>query len=461
METQELQQAHRAPARGRFELGFWVIAFAYVVVMAVTTAPSPLYGLYQQRDGFSTFTITLIFASYSLGSTSSLFLLGHMSDWFGRKRVLLPGIVVSAAGALVFLLWRDLPGLYVGRVLGGLSVGMVSATATAYLGELHARSRPEASMRRAQMAGTVFNVGGLAIGALVAGLLAQYAHSPLTVPWVVLLAALGVAFIAVVAIPETRTRVVPRPKYRPQRISVPAQARGQFFAATGAAGIAFAGLGLFTGLAGVILVETLHRTSLALSGATVFAVFAGGAAVQFVSMAWSRRTVLVAGMVLLVAGLGLVVLSAWLPTPNLALFLIGGVVAGMGSGAIFKGSLGTMMMIADPEHRAETLAGLLLAGYLGLSVPAIGMGVALRQVSPKVTLLGFSLVVVAALVAAAPALLRADRAAASAPSTIPDTGPSSTSLVTVAPAPAGVAGSPGIAPSSNGQRIPVESHRAS
>jgi MFS family permease len=461
MDTQELQQDSRNPSRGRFELGFWVIAFTYVVVMAVTTAPSPLYGLYQQRDGFSTFTITLIFASYSLGSTSSLFLLGHLSDWFGRKRVLLPGIVVSAAGAVVFLLWRDLPGLYVGRVLGGLSVGMVSATATAYLGELHARSRPEASMRRAQMAGTVFNVGGLAVGALVAGVLAQYVHSPLTVPWVVLLAALGVAFLAVVAIPETRTRVVPRPKYRPQRISVPAQARGQFFAATGAAGIAFAGLGLFTGLAGVILVETLHRTSLALSGATVFAVFAGGAAVQFVSMAWSRRTVLVAGMVLLVAGLGLVVLSAWLSTPNLALFLIGGVVAGMGSGAIFKGSLGTMMMIADPDHRAETLAGLLLAGYLGLSVPAIGMGVALRQVSPKVTLLGFSLVVVAALLAAAPALLRADRAAASAPSTIPDTGPSSTSLVTVAPAPAGVAGSPAVAPSPNGRGIPIESKRAS
>jgi predicted MFS family arabinose efflux permease len=434
MDEHELQRTVAAPARGRFEFGFWVVAFTYVVVMAVTTAPSPLYGLYQQRDGFSTFTITLIFASYSLGSTSSLFLLGHISDWFGRKWILLPGIVVSAAGVLVFLLWRDLLGLYVGRVLGGLSVGMVSATATAYLGELHARSKPQASMRRAQMAGTVFNAGGLAVGALIAGLLAQYVHSPLTIPWVVLLAALGVAFVAVASIPETRARVVPRPAYRPQRITVPAGARGQFFAATGAAGIAFAGLGLFTGLAGVILVETLHRTSLALSGATVFAVFASGVAFQFVSMAWSRRAVLRTGMGLLLAGLGLVVTSVWLPSPNLALFLIGGVVMGMGSGAIFKGSLGTVMMIADPDHRAESLAGLLLAGYLGLSVPAIGMGVALRQVSPKVTLLGFSLVVVATLIAAAPALLRADRSGvASSPSR--PTVPASTPPSALSPAP--------------------------
>lgn len=460
METQELEQNTGAPTRGRYEFGFWAVAFTYLVVMAVSTAPSPLYGLYQQRDGFSTFTITLIFASYALGSTSSLFLLGHMSDWFGRKMVLLPGIVVSASGALVFLLWRDLPGLYVGRVLGGLSVGMVSATATAYLGELHRRSKPQASMDRAQLASTVFNVGGLGVGALIAGLLAQYVHSPLTVPWVVLLCALGIAFVAVAAVPETRARVIPRPAYRPQRISVPVHARGQFFAAIGAAGIAFAGLGLFTGLAGVILVESLHRTSLALAGATVFAVFAGAVVIQFMSISWGRRTVLMAGMGLMLAGVALVVLSAWLPTPNLALFLIGGVVAGMGSGAIFKGSLGTVMMIADPEHQAEALAGLLLAGYLGLSIPAIGLGVALRQVSPKVTLLGFSLVVTGALLAAAPTLLRADRARASVPAANLARMPTSESPATLVATPDLVVEAVTVSTSAQSRTIRVESKQA-
>jgi MFS family permease len=54
------------------------------------------------------------------------------SDWYGRKRVLLAGIGLSAASALVFLLWRDLPGLYVARLLTGLSLGAVAGTATAY-----------------------------------------------------------------------------------------------------------------------------------------------------------------------------------------------------------------------------------------------------------------------------------------------------------------------------------------
>src|SRR4029077_18521516 len=124
----------------RYELGFWVVLFALLAVMALGTAPSPLYGLYQRRDGFSTFTITLIFAAYSAGTVVSLFLAGSVSDWYGRKTVLIPGVLLSAVSAVVFLVWRDLPGLYLGRILTGVSVGVVSAAATAYETELHMRS---------------------------------------------------------------------------------------------------------------------------------------------------------------------------------------------------------------------------------------------------------------------------------------------------------------------------------
>jgi hypothetical protein len=393
-------------ANSRFEIGFWSVAFAYLAVMAMGTVPSPLYGLYQSRDGFTTFTITLIFAAFSLGSTISLFLAGHISDWYGRKRILIPGILLSALGAAVFLLWRDLPGLLVARFIGGLSVGAVAATATAYLLDLQRHGRPQTSMMRAQLAGTSVNVGGLGLGALVSGLLAQYVRSPLTVPYLVLLGALGVALALVVMAPDPQRPAVPRPAYRPQRVAVPRNARGQYFAAIAGVAIAFAGLGLFTSLAGVFLVGTLHRTALSLAGATVFAVFFGAVVVQFVSIRWSRRAVLVAGMGLEVLGLGLVVLAAWLSSPSLAAFLIGGLVCGSGAGLTFKGSFGTVMMISDPARRAESAAGVLLAGYLGLSVPAIGVGVALQEVSTKVTLLGFAVFVASVIVTAAPIMLR-------------------------------------------------------
>jgi MFS family permease len=378
-----------------------------MTVLAVGAIPSPLYGLYQARDGFSTFTITLIFAAFSLGTTTSLFLVGHISDWYGRKRIMLPGLAMGAASVLVLLLWRDLPGLYLGRIMGGLAVGAVSGTATAYLAELHAASHPGESPRRVQLVSAGVSVFGIGIGALISGLLAQYVTSPLTVPYLVFLGLFVAAGIGVLLTPETRERRVPVPKYHTQRVSVPARARGQFFAATAGAAVAFAGFGLFTSLAGFVLNGTLHRTALSLAGATVFTVFAGATAMQFITMTWNRRTVLVAGMASMVGGIGLVVLSVWLSSPSLALFLIGGFLTGLGSGGMFKGSLGTVMMISELEHRAEAVAGILLAGYVGLSVPAISAGVALSAgVSTKDTLLGFAIAVAIALALTVPVLLR-------------------------------------------------------
>lgn len=46
------------------------------------------------------------------------------------------------------------------------------------------------------------------------------------------------------------------------------------------------------------------------------------------------------------------------------------------------------------------------AGYAGLSVPVLGLGIALQHVSPRLTLLVFALVVGLAILAGAPVLVR-------------------------------------------------------
>src|SRR3954466_2324495 len=120
----------QAPPR-RHGAGRWAVVFAFVAVMAFSTVPTPLYTLYQARDGFSTLVITVIFAAYAVGVIVSLFFAGHVSDWVGRRRALVPAVLVRVPGARRLLLWRALPGLLVGRVLSGLSVGVVTATATA------------------------------------------------------------------------------------------------------------------------------------------------------------------------------------------------------------------------------------------------------------------------------------------------------------------------------------------
>src|SRR5205085_5595182 len=118
------------------------------------------------------------------------------------------------------------------------------------------------------------SLGGLGLGGLVSGLLAQFAGRPLGLSFIVALGALLLAEIGLVAAPETRGARIPRPRYRPQRLSVPPRARGRFLAAAVGAAIAFALFGLVTSLAPSFHEETLHQPSHALAGAISFAMFA-------------------------------------------------------------------------------------------------------------------------------------------------------------------------------------------
>lgn len=398
----------------RHRLGFWAVAFAFLTVMAFSTLPSPLYGFYQARDGFSSFTVTVIYGAYAIGVVAALLLAGHVSDWHGRRRVLLPAIATSIVSAIVFLAWRDVPGLIVARIVNGLSVGVVAATATAWLTELHAKARPDASALRAQLTAIGVNLGGLGLGPVVSGALAQWVGSPLTIPYVVFLVALGVAAALVALTPETRDRPDPMPAYRVQRVSVPDEARGAFWNAAWGAFIAFGAQGLFTGLTATFLVGTLHETSHLLAGVTVFAVFGAGVVAQLSLATAPPRRLLVTGTSLMVAGLVVTPIAVWLSSPSYALFLIGGALTGGGAGAVFKGSLGSVIAITEPHQRAEALAGVFLAGYVGLSLPVVGAGIALQATSARNTLLGFAVVEIVAIVAVARRMLASDARAADA-----------------------------------------------
>src|SRR6266567_2475624 len=238
----------RSPGRG-----FWIAGYVFAVTMAFSTIPTPLYVLY---------------------------LAGHVSDWLGRRRMIVTALAVNMASGIVFLAWPTVPGLIAGRVISGISIGMLTATATVYLSELHAAARPGQPGRRAEVVATAANLGGLGLGALLAGLLAQYAGHGLQLPFLVSEALMLAGALALAAAPETVARPRPRPRYHPQRVSVPAADRPAFLAAVFATVAAFALLGLFTSLAPGFIAGTLGDRSHALAGLAAFVVFGAAALAQ-------------------------------------------------------------------------------------------------------------------------------------------------------------------------------------
>ena len=147
----------------------------FAVCMAGTTLPTPLYPLYQDKFGFSELTVTVVYALYAFAVIGVLLLVGNASDAVGRRPVLLCGLGFAALSAVCFLCATGLGWLYVGRLLSGLSAGLFTGAATAYVMEL----APEGGASRATFVATAANMGGLGCGPLLSGLLAQYAAWPL------------------------------------------------------------------------------------------------------------------------------------------------------------------------------------------------------------------------------------------------------------------------------------------
>lgn len=395
-----VRACHHDPVRMRAETGFWVVSTAFLVFMSYSTVPTPLYPLYEQADRFPVSVITVIFAAYAFGVMVALYLAGHVSDRTGRRRVLVVATLVSALSAVMFLLWQhDVVGLIAARLVNGASIGMFTATATAYLGELRAAARPGEPPVFAASIASAANLGGLALGPLIGGVFAEALPSPLVLPHVVYLVLLLAIALALVFVPETVVRPTSRVAYRPQRLSVPQGTGSTFWPAAFGAFAGFAVFGLLSSLTPTFLVETFDERDHLVAGAVTFAVFGASA---FGQLALGRLALgPQLGLAAIACATGLAGVAVGAVTSSLALFVVGGVVAGLGVGVLFKSAVATAAAVADPQRRGETLALLFLIAYAGVAGPVLIVG-AVLVIAPLVpVLLAFTALVLAATVWAA------------------------------------------------------------
>jgi predicted MFS family arabinose efflux permease len=378
----------RRERRSPHAVGLASAGFALSIVMLGTTLPTPLYGLYRERFGFSELMITVIFATYAAGVIASLLLFGRLSDQIGRRRMLLPGLALAALSAIAFLLADGLALLLVGRVLAGLAAGIFTGTATATLVDLAGPQRRE----KATLTATIANMGGLGCGPLLAGLLAQWAGSPLRLPFWVYLALLVPAAIGIWAMPEP-VAATSRLRLRPQALTVPTEMRTTFVEAALAGFAGFAVLGLFTAVAPAFLGQELGVTSPAVVGLVVFAVFAASMVGQALLEQVPESAPMPAGCVALIAGMGLLALG--LALPSLALLVLGGVVAGLGHGLAFRAGLTAVNTSAPAERRAAVASSFFVVMYVAISLPVIGVGVLAQATGLRTAGLTFATVVAA------------------------------------------------------------------
>jgi MFS family permease len=380
--------------------GFVLVAYAFLVTMVGTTLPTPLYPLFEQRYSFGELMVTVIFAVYALGVIAGLLVFGNLSDEIGRKPVLLTGLAFSAISALLFVFAGSLVPIFAGRVVSGLSAGVFTGTATAMLVDL----APGGRRRMASFVAVVVNLGGLGLGTLLSGLLADHARSPLRLPFIVDLVLLVPAVLGLVVTPETVQRHAFRLRF--QRLSVPPEVRSVFIRGATAGFGSFAVAGVFSSVAPVFLGAILGRTSHALAGAIVFILFSASIVGQLLVSRLSDRRALILGCALLAGGVGLLALALWIE--SLAALIASASVVGLGQGLVIGAGLAAINQRAPVEHRGETASSVFVVMYVGLSLPVIGVGVAANAWSLRGAGIAFSAAVAALVLTVLVSLSRSD-----------------------------------------------------
>ena len=377
--------------------GFWLAAGVFFLLFFAAAAPSPLYGVYQAQWRFSAITLTVVFAAYALLLLVTLLVLGSVSDYLGRRRVILASLAMAAGACGLFLAAHGVGLLFAARALQGAAVG----TAISALGAALIDLQPEGS----GIAPVITSAGsllGLAAGALGTSVLVQYGPAATHLIWWLLLAVSLAVAAAVLAMPET---VPARPgvlaSLRP-RVAVPRQARRTFGMALPCLVATWMLTGFCLSLGPSLAAQVLRSPDLLWGGLVIFLVAGTGAVASVVFRGVSGPTAMLAGCLTLFAGA--VVTLAAIQTTSAAAFLAGIAVAGAGLGTGWLGAFRTVSARAVPGQRAGLIAAIFIVSYVAFSVPVVVAGVATTHVGLHRTALVYC-AVIAVLVAVAAASL--------------------------------------------------------
>lgn len=363
------------PAAGRYPIA----AAAIALLLAGVFMPTPLYQLYHREWGLSPSQISVVFASYAASLIPSLLFLGGISDGIGRRRTLLIAITIAAIGSLVFAFASSLSWLIAARVLQGVALGIGLPTAVAAIREwMDDAMRPQA--------GTVAIVGtsiGAAFGALMAGILAEYAPLPNSLTFFVHIALLALLAAAVASVPSC-PHLGPASHERFPTIS--RAIRRPFLLASAESFVGWATLAIFVSLLPSFLAQGLRVHNLLLGALVVVDMQSGMLLASFVGRGLHNRAAIILAMLGLGAGFWILLFAA--PYHAYALLVMAIFIAGFGNGLSYLAGLNIINAIAPPEHRAETLSAFLVACYLGFSLPALAVGIAADSVGLYLAIVG-------------------------------------------------------------------------
>jgi predicted MFS family arabinose efflux permease len=366
------------------------MAGALLACFVAAGAPTPLLPIYEAEWKFAPSMLTFAFGVYALAMIVSLLVVGSLSDYVGRRPVLIGALALELVSVVVFLFAPSIEWIVIGRVLQGLATGVASSTFGAAIVEL----APERRKRLGAVMSSLATTAGLGVGALFSGLVAlAIPTQAATTVWIVLIVLIAAGTILALLTPETSTRRSGALRSLIPRMSIPATVR-RLFAATSPTIIAvFLETAFFLGLVPTVLASVFGVTTPIIGGLINFVMFTAATAAAALSGGVHPHRLKIWGN--LGITIGTILFLGAIPTGALWLVWASSIVAGAGMGAAFSGSSRGLVPEVEPHQRAGLFAAFFTVAYLAFGGSAIIAGFIAAATGVTAMTVGFSIIMAA------------------------------------------------------------------
>ncbi|WP_312969236.1 MFS transporter [Acinetobacter gerneri] len=338
--------------------------------MAAASAPAPLYQIYQSLWHFSPVILTLIFATYALFLLLALLIAGSISDYIGRKPVILLAILLQMTSMMFFLFSNDINMLFVARAIQGIATALAVSSIGAALLDLNKHKGP--------IINSICPMLGMTVGSILACLVLQYSNAPLHLIFEILIVIYLIEFILTIFSPETAIKRSGTLASLKLKMAVPPAAKFALISISPVNIALWMLSGIFLSLMPSLFVQAFQIHSAWLNGLSFSAITLSGAIGIILLRKSASVFILKFGTIHLI--LGTIILILGINLVNIYLLFIGSIIAGLGFGTSFMGAIRTVMPLARPEERAGLMAAFYVESYLAFSVPAIIAGLLVQKI---------------------------------------------------------------------------------
>lgn len=374
------------------------LAITLLTFLAASSAPTPLYHLYQEGLHFSSGMLTLVFGVYALSLLAALLTVGSLSDHLGRKPVIFAALALNMLAMLLFINEIGVAWLIAARTLQGFATGMATAVLGAALLDTDRQQGP--------LVNSVAPLLGMACGAMGSSLLVEFAPLPTQlIYWTLLALMLGQAMY-VWRLPETVSRIPGALASLRPTLHVPPQARRALWLSLPVDVAVWAMGGFYLSLAPSLVRAATGSTSNLIGGGLVAVLTLSGALMIFSLRNRPAHKVLRLGASLLAVGVALILVAVH--SASLPLFFVATLIAGSGFGAGFLGALRSVVPLALPHERAGLMSAFYVLSYLAFCLPSLLAGNLIRSFGLIATTDGYGVVLIMLTLGALAGLLRQD-----------------------------------------------------